>query len=255
MRYVLLQKALEVPAIEKLKTAFRGSGVLTEADAHVLGRDAFGILVKNLTAEKASLLHSRLLAVGVETELMPEKLLPQLPQTKFVRKLQVTEQALILHDALGRPFPLEWQHVMMIAAGNVRMQEFKRIRTEREVTQFTADGMAYETTEVDYSSKEESNFRYMLEIIVSRAVLRYTVEVDKSFLGAFLGMRFDRDLAKSFGLTVRDLLQFIPHAATNRGAYYLRENSPEPFSYPSKNAFYEEITWLLWRMQQSATPR
>jgi hypothetical protein len=40
-----------------------------------------------------------------------------------------------------------------------------------------------------------------------------------------------------------------PRELVNRGACYFREQREEPFAYPSKNAFYEEIAWLLWRMR------
>ena len=43
-------------------------------------------------------------------------------------------------------------------------------------------------------------------------------------------------------------MQYAPHAIVNRGAYFLRENSASVFEYPSKHAFHEEITWMLWQM-------
>ena len=52
----------------------------------------------------------------------------------------------------------------------------------------------------------------------------------------------------NFRLLVQDLARFAPQAAINRGAYYLREGAGEAFVYPSKNAIFEEIVWLLWRM-------
>lgn len=250
MKYALAQKTLDVPPIEKLKAAFRGSGVLTEMDAHILARDAFGILAKGLTAENAARLQGRLQAEGIETDVVAETLLPQLPPTKFVRRVQCGADALLLFDPLGRPFPLEWKHIMMIAAGNVCLQDFNRIRTEREITRYDSQGNRRREIEVEYSTKEESNFHFLCEVIVNRAILRYTLEVTKPFLTQFLGTRATPDAATNFGLFVQELLKSAPGAVLNRGAYYLRQ-SAAPFAYPTKNAFYEEITWLLWKALSS----
>ena len=56
MSYALLQNDLSVPPLDSLKRAFRAVKFLTELDAHTLGADAFGILVKGLSAENAALL-------------------------------------------------------------------------------------------------------------------------------------------------------------------------------------------------------
>ena len=68
---------------------------------------------------------------------------------------------------------------------------------------------------------------------------------------AYLGDRRTESLPENFALLTRDLIQFAPQAALNRGASDLRENTGKLLTYPSKNAFFEEIIWLLWRMQQA----
>ncbi|MFN7140252.1 MAG: hypothetical protein ACK4UN_13030 [Limisphaerales bacterium] len=250
MNYAIVQGSLDIPDVEKLKRAFRSVSTLTDVDAHILANDAFGILVKGKTADQAGRLLQALRAEGIEAEMIPQHLLPQMPATKFVRKLECTPDALILHDPLGRPFPLPWQHIMMLAAGNVKVVEFNRHAMPRQVTRYTANGQAYTTQEVDYNTREEHRFQFLLEIILTRSVLRYSVTVDKPMLFQYLGSQFNPKLEQSFGILVRHLLQFAPQAALNRGAYYFRENASEAFSYPSKNAFHEEIIWLLWKMQQ-----
>jgi hypothetical protein len=59
------------------------------------------------------------------------------------------------------------------------------------------------------------------------------------------------DPAANFTLLVQDLAKYAPHAQLNRGAHHLREGVAEALRYPSKNAFFEEITWLLWRLRQA----
>ena len=84
----------------------------------------------------------------------------------------------------------------------------------------------------------------------SSAVGRYSVTADR-FNFAYLGDRRTESLPENFALLTRDLIQFAPQAALNRGASDLRENTGKLLTYPSKNAFFEEIIWLLWRMQQA----
>lgn len=251
MTYAIVQSSLDIPDVEKLKRAFRAIPTLTSVDAHLLANDAYGILVKGKSAEHAGRLIQSLRAEGIEAEMVPDSLLPAMPQTKFVRKLLCAEKGLLLHDPLGRPFSLPWEHILLIAAGNVKLQEFNRTGIEKRVVRYDMVGNPHSTTETEYSTKETSRFQFLLEIIVTGAVLRYSVTVDKGTLFQSLGEEFNPKLEESFGVLIRQLTQYAPNAALNRGAYYLRENSGQVFAYPTKNAFFEEIIWLLWKLKQA----
>jgi hypothetical protein len=245
MPYAVMQKSLEPPSIEQLRAAFRGVPGLTEADAHILGQDAFGILVKHFTFENATALQTALAAQGVETEVLEEGLLPELPPVRFVMRVDCVPDALMIYDPLGRSFPLAWDQILLIAAGKVAMDEFKQVRTQALVVQHSQ----HETSET-ITTKEQWNDRLLLEIVVSRAVLRYSITADKcpGPLFEYLGTRRTDDLANNFALLTQDLIRFAPQATINQGAYYLRENCEKPFYYHSKSAFYEEMTWLLWQL-------
>ena len=90
----------------------------------------------------------------------------------------------------------------------------------------------------------------LLEVLLARAAMRFQIEGER-FRFNYLGDRKRPDVAENFALLVRDMMKFAPHAAVNRGAYLLRENSTG-FEYPSKHAFHEEITWMLWQMANAA---
>ena len=90
-RFAILQRRLEIPDAEKLKRAFRSVHGLTNSDAYTLANDAFGILVNNLSPTDAMTLQGALRAEGVETAVVLQHDLPQLPPTKFVH--QISEQA------------------------------------------------------------------------------------------------------------------------------------------------------------------
>ena len=247
MPYAILQTDLTPPSLDQLKRAFRTVKFLTEVDAHTLGNDAFGILVKNLDADRAAALQSALRAEGVETEIADQRALPEMPATKFVARLDCLPDGLLIYDPLGRSFRLEWGHLLMIAAGNVRLTDFARVEKTRYETRYDWGHPSVEQV-TDVSTKEEQNQHLVLELILTRAVARYSVTADK-FNFAYLGPRRTKNLPENFALLVRDLIQFAPQAALNRGAFHLRENTGAPFTYPSKNAFFEEIIWLLRRMQ------
>jgi hypothetical protein len=259
MLYAVVQKSLEPPSLEQLQNAFQGIPGLTRMDASILGRDAFGILVKGFPFDRATKLQASLAGQGVETEVVEQNALPALPQEKNVTRLECTPEALMIYDPLNRSFPLEWKNIMMIAAGTVPLVELARVRTETSVpamgyNMLTGDLHVEQRTQVEYSSHAERNERLLVEIVLSRAVLRYSITADKSpLLFNYLGERRTRDSLRDFALLIQDLTKFAPQAAVNRGAYYLRENAGKPFIYPSKNAFYEEIIWLLWKMLPGTT--
>jgi hypothetical protein len=260
MPFAVVQKNLEPPSREQLENAFHGIPGLAKADAVILGRDAFGILVKGFSAERARMLQASLKNQGMETEVVDQAELPQLPQSKNLNRLECTTEALVIYDPLNRSFPVEWKNIMLIAAGRVPVSEFNRVRTEAEAPAYDLSNLEkrYQHQRkilVDYSSHEERHERLLLEVVLSRAVLRYSITADKApLLFQYLGERRTRDVLHNFTLLVQDLMKFAPQAAVNQGAHLFRENAEKPFSYPSKNAFYEEITWLLWKLMRSNNP-
>ncbi|MEO6183700.1 MAG: hypothetical protein ABIP71_11510, partial [Verrucomicrobiota bacterium] len=237
-------KILDIPPVEKIERALLSVKGFTRVDAHTFANDAYGILVKNISAEQASAFSQALLGQRIETDVVAQADLPTLPPTKFVQRLDCTPEGLLIYDPLGRSFPLPWPHVMLMAAGCVRVTDFTRVEKPSFSTS-DSEGGTYETTSI--SSVEERNDRLLLEIVVSGAVLRYSVSAEK-FRFDYLGERRTKSLPENFALLVQDLAAFAPQAMLNRGAFFLKQNE-NLFPYPSKNAFFEEIIWLLWKMK------
>ena len=244
--FAVLQRSLEIPEVEKLKRAFRSVKCLTPSDAHTLANDAFGILVKNLSVNDAMALQGALKAEGIDTALVLQNDLPQLPPIKFVRRVDCTPEALVVYDPIGRTIPVQWGHVMLIAAGLVRMQDFQRVETRRSVPRTDSFGHPYIDTVTDVRSKEGLNFYLILELVLTRSTMRFQMRAD-NFQFTYLGDRAAEDDAANFSLLVQDVVKSAPQALVNRGAFQLRDHPNEFFRYPSKNAFYEEMTWMLWR--------
>jgi hypothetical protein len=251
MTYAVMQTGLEPPSTEQLKNGFQHVPGLTAMDATILGKDALGVLVKGFELERAAAMQSALAAQGVETEVVEEAALTELPPPKGLTKVEFTPEALRIEDVLGRSFPLEWNNILLIAAGRARFTEFKTELVEKlHLARAARHRYGYGPTVVAESeTREEQKDHWLLEIITRQAALRYRLLADRLeslLLFQCLGERRKKDPAGNLSLFVRDLAQFAPEALLNHGAFYMVEDSNPSFSYPSQTAFYREITWLLW---------
>jgi hypothetical protein len=255
MLYAVLQTTLDLPPKEKLRQALLAVPGMVAFDVDIILRDAFGILLREQPLETAAIFQRGLSAQGIETELVPEASLPKLPGTKFVRRLEVTPEALQVYDPIGRRFPVEWGHLYLVAAGMVRVTEFMQQRKMVRPAQVHPGHFGgYQQTEPEFESvtREGRADKLFLEILLGRGAARLSIEADPKalMLFSYLGQRRTGELSRDFGLLVNDLLQRAPDAAVNRGSHYLREKGDQIFYYPTKNAFLEEIVWLLWQMNK-----
>lgn len=248
-RFAVLQKDLNPPPREALARACARVPGLTATDAAMIHKDAFGILIKDFSQAQAVALHEALLNERVDTEVVEQRALPALPQGKTVPRLDAEEAGLRVHDSLGRATLVPWEELMLVAAGNVLISDFVRRPAPGPAMRlddyFDPDPVL--TTE--YVQNEERKFHLCLEIITMRSALRFSAQADRLNYMYLVERRADR-AAKNFPLLVRDILRFAPHVAVNSGAFNIRERAQRYFEYPTKGAFLEEITWLLWRMKQ-----
>src|SRR5260370_7343949 len=171
MSCAVMQKDLSVPPVEGLKRAFRSVKCLIQYDAVVLANDAYGILVKHLSCEDAATLQGALQAEGVQTEIVDERSLPTLPTTKFVHRLDCLPESLLIYDPLGRGFPLEWPHVMMVAAGRVRLEETSQPRPHATVTRHDLFGTAQPQLLTHLRTHGKRTHHLALQITLPRAIL------------------------------------------------------------------------------------
>ena len=145
----------------------------------------------------------------------------------------------MIFDPLNRSFPLEWRHILLIAAGTVRVEGVIRPRADRSRTSL-AFGMADLPVDAPLSRRfENRDEEWLLEIILQRAVLRYSLQVEPVMLQLSPGNTVGADDAANFALLVQTLCRQAPRAVVNRGAHFFREDREEKFRYPSRNAFLE----------------
>ena len=261
VRYALLQQTLEPPAIDALKRAFAAVRCLVASDAHGVANDAYGILVRDLEAEDAYKLQGALRTEGVETEILAMALLPAVPSTKYVRRIEFGPDVLLLYDPIGRPVPVEWRYLMLIAAGNVLVN--RTIRRPPATSSITGSGSGLGPWDLEGDDgsawsrrtelREERAQELTLELVLTNGVARFSLMADGAspLLFRCLGDRQSPDPFQNFQLVVDELAKASPRALLNRGAWSLRQTPPTLFAYPSKNAFFEEIIWMLHRAKSA----
>jgi len=255
IRYAVLQQSLEKPPVDRLIQAFTSVRSLTAADAPGLANDAYGILVKGLSAGDAHALQTALAAQGIATELAAERLLPQLPPTRFVRRLEFGDDVLLLHDPLGRRVPVEYRHLLILAAGTVDIVEFRRSdASPSNIPTFgRVSTLRLELEDFDRArggrQREVRVRRRFIELLLAGGVARFTLEVEANpqMLFQALGNERGSEIEANLVLLLRRLSAAAPAVLLNRGAYLLRGDPPSSHVYPSRNAFYEEIIWMLWQ--------
>jgi hypothetical protein len=241
MPYAIMQSELVPLQIEQLRQAFYALPTLTELDAQAALKGAFGILLRGLDVEEADTLQDALHKAGVETEVVEESELPVTPPAKLVKQIEFLPTHLEMYDPLGRNFILPSQEILLIAAGNVRLPELRKARAGAEALH------PHPHAGTDSKAKEAEQYHLLLELVLAGGVARYSIRGD-DFVFNHLGARMTNNLTHNFALLVQDLADLAPHAGLNRGAFQFSEKVDPLFTYPSKAAFFEELTWMLWRI-------
>ena len=253
MRHSIVQTSLDPPAPEQLERAFHVLPDLIGGDADSLARDAYGILVSGLSLEHATALQAALESEGVRTEVVEQRRLPALPAPHRLNRADCVARALVVYDQLGRQEDVAWPQVTLVAAGRVRLTEFRRVERERIVIRRGPRGGAMIAIPlVDVSHKEERNVRLLLEIFTDQNPYRYHVEA-RDFRYNYLGSRMQVDRARNYVTVVRDVLRHAEGAVLNRGAALLKRDPDKVLQYPTRHAFEEEIVWLSWRRARTRT--
>lgn len=259
-RFAVLRTSLEPLSDETLNRAFRGIPGLTPFDVNVVVSEASSVVCRGFTAEQAAVLQANLKTEGVEVAVVEQSKLPVTPQGKTIRRVQITHEALMVEDLIKGLVPVAWDKVRFLAAASLKLATLTRQRKEHETMRLGAFHglggailpMPRTQTEVEYSSKVTSDWHLRAEIILADATGRYSIEAEH-FNFALLGEGVTKDVAADFCLLVRELVAHAPNAMLSRGAASIVSDPCEFVYYPRKNAFQDEITWMLWRAQQTAT--
>jgi hypothetical protein len=246
-RFAVLQTERETPGIEALERAFAQIPFLVRADAGIVAKDAFGILLKRLAFADARLVQARLAAEDVATEIVAEDAIPELPPTKFVKRIHLRDEGLEIFDPIGRNIVIGWPHIHLLAAGQVRTLA-SQARPARLVLQELRKGQLRRLE--PRQGEPPAAGRWFIDLVIARGAGRFTLEPEPVLLGNALGRPPGRDLVPATRALLSAMAEKAPHLWLNGGASALL-GSQTVDDYPSRNAYHEEIVWLLWQMGQS----
>ena len=249
MQYVLVQKEATAPTADQWRRALKPVKHLAEADAARLAREVSGLLIKNLSLDEGLAVQKELQAEGIPTEVVPAAQLPKLPDARFVKRLELQPQALLVYDPLGRALPVPWTELTLLAAGAVRHFGITQTTTQEWVRSYNPIGGLGFTLQTDVRHGVEDNLQFRLEIFLGRAALRFEIE-STTFLFKFVFDRPELNTGEKLALLVQLLARQAPQATLNLGAQAMCDSAP-PVSYLSKAALADESVWLLWRRAQA----
>src|SRR6185503_8027328 len=172
------------------------------------------------------------------------------------RRFELQPDALVVYDAIGRPVPVPWANVALLAAGIMPRVNIVSFTTEEVEISTDLDGWTKRDVVTRLSHKLDTNAQLVLDIILTGGGMRFQVE-SREFLYKYVVDRPDLDAHQRLGEAVRLLIERAPQVLLNRGARQLRDKLPLPLLYSSKAMFTDESAWILWRAgrpAQGATP-
>ena len=249
---VLLNTSVR-PSVEQLKRAFHTFHNLTAADAVRLAGGAHGILLHGASRDAARAFQAALQVEGVAATVVSEASLPGLPPGVALHRVQLSPEALIIYDVLGRPQPVGWPRVGLIAAAAVRHFELTRSRRDGRAvgeTNFMSRMLAKKSPDPAHSLEADSQL--ILEIVLTEGTSRYQITAAE-FPFKYVINRPRLTTAAKFGWLVREICRHAPGALLNHGAACLRDGQDVVPEYINPQMLADEMVWLLWNA--SAAPR
>lgn len=211
----------------------------------MIAKDAYGILVRHLNREDAYQLQASLSGEGLETEVVDESQLPQLPVRKWVRHIAVREEGLVVCDPCERKIVLPWEALWIVSAGLVQEVDFTRVSPV-----FSTHGAEMSGLRSTSIPSERQVSMWLSDLFIQGGSLRFSFRArDLYFMDAEQKSSPDPDLA--FLELVRHISGRATQAALNRVSYSLREGHSDAITYPSRNAYNEELLWILWRFRKA----
>lgn len=250
-QYAVLQRDRSAPQAEQIRRAFRSFSHLTDADAVRLAANAQGILLRHLSADEARAFHQALQAEGVAAALVSESDLELLPPGRALHRVSLTDQALEVYDLRGQPSPVPWDTIALVAAGAMPSVELSVRQEERITVQLHPIFGVWPKRIVESKHTVAAGSQLILELVLAGGAGRYELNAAQ-FPFKYAVDRPELSTLEKFVWLVRETGRRSAHALLNRGASDIRNGIELVRGYPSRQAFTDELTWLLWNGKRSA---
>lgn len=247
--YAVLLRDADRPSAEPICRAFRTFSHLTDADAIRLAANAQGILMRHLGVDEAKALQQALVKEGVRAALVKDEELRFLPASQTLHRIELTPDALVIYDYLGRATAVGWGEFSVVAAGAVPHVEIGSVQTQRTGTGLPPMFGLWPKKTVETRSRLETERQFILELVVGPGVARYEIQAH-DFPFHQLVARPNAPMLEKFVWLVREMTRRAPQALLNRGAQDVRDGVALVRGYPSRQQLLDEMVWLLWSRRQ-----
>lgn len=243
--YAVLLRDVATPGAEPICRAFRAFSHLTDADAIRLAANAQGILMRHLSVDEAKALQQALVKEGVNAVLAKDDDLRLLPASQRLHHIELTHDALVIADYVGRTTAVAWTEFSLVAAGAVPHVEISSVQTQRTAMRAHPLFGVWPRKVVETHNRLATERQFILELVVGNGTARYEIQAHE-FPFTNLGDRPTATLTDKFVGLVREMTRRAPQALLNRGALDIRDGVVLVRGYPSRQQLLDEMIWLLW---------
>jgi hypothetical protein len=261
MTYAVIQSDSVALTQGQLAAALPVTGRFAPADAARVANESFGLIIDKLEENQAKALQQALRGQGVESEIIVDADLFNMPPVKTTKRFDCLAEHLVVYDSLGRPKSIAWDDVLVVAAGLVSLYETNVSDSTKWETPkggkaafVLTGGMSsivpglgvLPVPQTTRTVQGHDVPRYVLDVLVRGEPPRYRAE-GQELSYAYLGNRRTGEVPGNFAALLRDLMTHAKNAAFNQGFVALRSDFTSAFTYPSRKSFEREMVWLVWR--------
>lgn len=243
--YAILLRAAGRPNAEAIRRAFRSFQHLTDADAIRLAANAQGILMRHLGVDEAKAFQQVLSQEGVKAALVKDEELRFLPECQQLHRIELTPDALMIYDYLGRVQAVAWREIALVAAGAVPHVEISSVQTPKAAVRSPGLFGLWPKPVPPMRSRLETERQLILELVVGHGAARYEIQAQDFPFNLVAGCPA-APVVEKFVWLVQELAQRTPQAVLNRGALDVRDGVMLVRGYPSRQQLLDEMIWLLW---------
>lgn len=244
MSFSLLLHNIERPPTRQLleEISVKVPGI-AKADCAGLLEHWCGIVASNLELQSAQVFQAALRTAGYETDIVLDRDIPALHSDYRCQRIGLSEQFILLTDAMGRSRNKNRNELVFATAGIIERQTL--------VTKFMVEHETPDTYYGDYISPVEKRVKqvanktfFRIDLFFANEPNRISLEIDQASVLFYADRPMLLKDTLNLKILMTDLHVLLPPDRMNTS---LRERSVD-HTYTSMNAYEEEIRWAFYRL-------
>jgi hypothetical protein len=244
MSFSLLLRDLDHPPSRQMLEEISSTvPSVAKADCAGLLDHWHGVVISNLELNDAQIFQAALRGAGIETDIVLDRDIPALHSDYRCQRISVTDQLIMLTDAMGRSRNKPRHELVFASAGLIERQTLAtKFRVEVE-TRYSSHGNYSVPVEKRFKQAVDKTF-FRIDLFFTHEPNRISIEIDSEsvFFYGDLPMRLKDTL--NLKIVMTDLSCLLPPGRMNTS---LRERTMDR-TYSSMNAYEEEIRWAFYRL-------